>query len=174
MPSFRDDTQSQNSPNKLATPDRDSQLGSNFPNSKAPENSSWMTRWTPFSVYGVVRNTPCRTHFFHRLHFFTHRPHFFVCSICGIVCNFCRDSISQKKQGGGFMTIPHTLHSAPVSFSGIRSGLRFTLCALLSRVDFFKDWGRDHRGCRDDNAQKTQGGGVMTTPHNVHSVHLSP
>ena len=36
---FRDETRSKNSHKKLATPEGNSQLGSNRPNSKAPENS---------------------------------------------------------------------------------------------------------------------------------------
>ena len=36
---FRDETRSKHPPKKLATPEGNSQLGSNCPNSKAPENS---------------------------------------------------------------------------------------------------------------------------------------
>ena len=36
---FRDETRSKNSPKKLAAPEGNSRLGSNCPNSKAPENS---------------------------------------------------------------------------------------------------------------------------------------
>ena len=42
---FRDETRSENSPKKLATPEGNGQLGSNCPNSKAPENS--------FRVWGL-------------------------------------------------------------------------------------------------------------------------